>query len=247
MTVDILAPPPTITGASTTYTDAGASTDKPFADVIVGDLNAGATDTLTLTLSDVNATLAYNGQTLTTTSPGVYQLTGSASAVTGELDALTLQAPSTLTGAVNGVETLTFGLSDVSSGYPGSPVTATAAADILAPAAVFSETFASTGKIEPFTAPSTGYYDITAFGAQGGSGASINYLGGPTYVGAGGLGAMASGDVYLQAGATLEIVVGGAGGQLYCDQRHRHGWRRRRRRRQLCDRNQQRVGRRQGQ
>ncbi len=47
-----------------------------------------------------------------------------------------------------------------------------------------------------------GYYEITADGAGGGGGG---------YNSAGGLGAMASGEIYLQAGARLELVVGGAG------------------------------------
>jgi hypothetical protein len=209
-TVDILAPPPTISGAGETYTTAGASTDTPFAGVTVGDLNAGATDTLTVTLSDANATLAYNGHTLTAADPGVYTLTGSAYGITGELDALTLNAPATLTGAVNGVEVLSFSLSDASSGYPGSPATATATADIVAPAATYSKSFATTGQIQTFTAQSTGYYDITADGAQGGS--AYYSIVTPSQGGAGGLGAMASGDVYLKAGATLEIVVGAVGG-----------------------------------
>ena len=66
----------------------------------------------------------------------------------------------------------------------------------------FTKAFASTGQIQTFIAPTAGYYAITADGALGGSG----------YNGAGGLGAEASGTVYLAAGATLEIVVGGAGG-----------------------------------
>jgi hypothetical protein len=211
VTVDILAPPPTITGAGQTHTNAGSTTDQPFAGVTVGDY-AGATDTLTISLSDVNATLAYNGQTLTATHPGVYTLTGSTSGINAELDALTLNAPATLMGAVNGVETLTFTLSDASNGSPASPTTATASADILGPAATYSESFTSTGKIETFTAQSTGYYDITAYGAQGGSGQFVVNSGTHGYGSVGGLGAMASGDVYLQAGATLEIVAGGAGG-----------------------------------
>ena len=63
-------------------------------------------------------------------------------------------------------------------------------------------TFGYTGTIETVVVATAGYYDITADGAQGGSG----YNGA-----AGGLGAMASGLVYLQAGSLLEIVVGGAG------------------------------------
>jgi len=52
-----------------------------------------------------------------------------------------------------------------------------------------------------------GYYDITANGAEGGAGDD-----GSGKTNAGGLGALASGDIYLQAGAKLEIVVGEEGG-----------------------------------
>ena len=65
--------------------------------------------------------------------------------------------------------------------------------------------FDYSGTIVDVTVATAGYYDITADGAQGGIGSNNT---------AGGLGAMASGEVYLQAGATLEIVVGGAGGSL---------------------------------
>jgi hypothetical protein len=52
----------------------------------------------------------------------------------------------------------------------------------------------------------TGYYDITADGAAGGGADTTS-----------GVGAMATGDIYLQAGAKLEIVVGGAGGSTKGD------------------------------
>jgi len=55
------------------------------------------------------------------------------------------------------------------------------------------------------TITKTGTYDIIADGAQGG---------GSTYYGeSGGLGAAVSGDVFLQQGTVLEIVVGGMGGE----------------------------------
>jgi hypothetical protein len=64
-------------------------------------------------------------------------------------------------------------------------------------------TIGYSGNIETFTVGTSGYYDITADGAQGGAN---NLEGKP-----GGLGAMASGEIYLAAGAQLEIVVGGQG------------------------------------
>jgi hypothetical protein len=59
-----------------------------------------------------------------------------------------------------------------------------------------------TGAVETVTVGASGYCDVTASGAAGGEGIAA----------AVGLGAMASGDIYLSAGARLEIVVGGEGG-----------------------------------
>lgn len=74
-----------------------------------------------------------------------------------------------------------------------------------------TNTFDYTGQIETVsvTVGGAAYYDITADGAQGGTGGGPPLHSNGGY--AGGLGAMASGEVYLAAGAQLEIVVGGAG------------------------------------
>ena len=61
--------------------------------------------------------------------------------------------------------------------------------------------FTSPG-IQTYTIGTSGTYDITADGAQGGAYSSYS----------GGKGAEVSGDVYLQHGTKLEIVVGGMGG-----------------------------------
>jgi hypothetical protein len=63
-----------------------------------------------------------------------------------------------------------------------------------------STTFSSIGTIQTETITTTGLYDIVVDGAQGGS------AGGH----AGGLGAAVSGDIFLQSGAKLEIIVGEA-------------------------------------
>jgi hypothetical protein len=57
--------------------------------------------------------------------------------------------------------------------------------------------------ITTYTIRANGTYDITADGAKGGASTTGNN--------AGGAGAAVSEDVYLQAGAQLEIVVGGEG------------------------------------
>jgi hypothetical protein len=56
-----------------------------------------------------------------------------------------------------------------------------------------------TGAIQTYTVPTTGIYALTVAGAQGGANGSNP----------GGLGAVLSGDVSLNAGTTLQVVVGG--------------------------------------
>ncbi|MEJ0017209.1 MAG: Hint domain-containing protein [Acetobacteraceae bacterium] len=67
--------------------------------------------------------------------------------------------------------------------------------------------FTYTGTVDSFTVPITGLYDITGYGAQGGTGGAGS-LGG----GAGGLGAQIGGQFSLNQGAILRIIVGGQGG-----------------------------------
>ena len=65
-------------------------------------------------------------------------------------------------------------------------------------------TFGYTGSLQTFTVPTTGLYNILAFGADGGNGAK-GAVGG-------GIGAEVGGDFSLTAGEMLQIAVGGAGG-----------------------------------
>ena len=65
-----------------------------------------------------------------------------------------------------------------------------------------TETFTSPG-ITTYTVGTSGTYEITADGAQGGGSKISNSVGG--------LGAGVGAEVFLQAGATLEVVVGGEG------------------------------------
>ncbi len=64
-------------------------------------------------------------------------------------------------------------------------------------------TFATSGTIKDITINTSGVYAFTAAGAQGGSATGGR---------AGGLGAAVSGDIFLQGGTVLELVIGGAGG-----------------------------------
>src|SRR4051794_27567324 len=60
--------------------------------------------------------------------------------------------------------------------------------------------FDFTGALQTYVVPTTGQYQITAFGAHGGS----SFAGG-------GAGAEAQGTLTLTAGETLDVIVGGAG------------------------------------
>ena len=81
-------------------------------DFILEDNNAGATDTLTITLSGGGGTLTDGTSLLTPVSAGVYTLTGTAAAITTELEALVFTPTA---GAPGTSATTTFTLSDVSS------------------------------------------------------------------------------------------------------------------------------------
>ena len=69
--------------------------------------------------------------------------------------------------------------------------------------------FNYTGSIVQWTVPTTGIYDITAYGAQGGSWSTVS----------GGLGAEIGGSFLLSAGEIFNILAGGAGANAnnpYC-------------------------------
>ncbi|HEV2444436.1 MAG TPA: hypothetical protein VGS58_00880 [Candidatus Sulfopaludibacter sp.] len=71
----------------------------------------------------------------------------------------------------------------------------------MLPVVASATTITYTGGVQTYTVPSTGYYRMVAYGAQGGG----------TFESAGGLGAEIGGDFALTAGAVLDISVGGAG------------------------------------
>jgi hypothetical protein len=100
------------------------------------------------------------------------------------------------------------------SALPGISSRFTLAAVIVAitvllaftPASAHASSFAFTGGVVDYTVPTSGTYDITAAGAQGGS----------DYYSSGGNGAILGGDVFLSAGTVLQIAVGGQGGVGGC-------------------------------
>ena len=71
-------------------------------------------------------------------------------------------------------------------------------------------TYTPPGSVVTYTVPTTGLYQVTAFGAQGGGSTAIAGPAG-AIAGPGGLGAEIGGDFNLTAGEVLQIAVGGAG------------------------------------
>ena len=82
-----------------------------------------------------------------------------------------------------------------------------AAAVLTATHTLHAYVYTSTGAMTTFVAPSAGYYDIDAVGAGGGSGSDYGLS--PT---SGGVGSSVTDTFFLSAGQTLDIAVGGKGG-----------------------------------
>ena len=165
---------PTISGTTSGQTTTSEAPVHPFANVTVADPNASATETLTITVGGAGGTLTGTG--LTGGSGGVYTLSGTATAITGALNALSFTPTA---GAPNTVSTSTFTLSDVSSAY-GAPTvdTATSVTDIdpaVAPTITSGQTTTSEAPVHPFAnvtvadpnASATETLTITVGGAGG--------------------------------------------------------------------------------
>jgi hypothetical protein len=69
---------PTITGTVSSQATTSETPIDPFSGVTIGDTNAGATDTLSITLSGPDS-LSGTGLSV---SSGIYKLTGTAAAIT---------------------------------------------------------------------------------------------------------------------------------------------------------------------
>ena len=108
-TAEIQALPPTISGTVPGQTTPSGQPDTPFASVMIADPNIDTSDILSIQLSG-GGTLSdgagFSG--LTTSSPGLYALSGAAAAITSELDALVFTPGS-------GAGTTTFALTDTTS------------------------------------------------------------------------------------------------------------------------------------
>jgi hypothetical protein len=112
---------PTITGTVANQTTSNEAPVKPFSGVTIADANSGATDTLTITLGGSGGTLTGTGLVATGTA-GVYTLSGSASTITSELEALSFTPTA---GAAGTSSTTTFKLSDLSSASSTAAVNTT--------------------------------------------------------------------------------------------------------------------------
>jgi hypothetical protein len=77
----------------------------------------------------------------------------------------------------------------------------------ISPVEAMTVTYSYAGGMQTFTTTKDSLYDITLAGAQGG--ASLNAAGGP--IGSGGRGAGVHAQIFLPAGLTFDILVGGAG------------------------------------
>ncbi|WP_027573953.1 S-layer family protein [Bradyrhizobium sp. WSM1743] len=103
--------PPTISGTVAGQTTTSEHPVHPFSGTTISDQNPGATDVLTITLSGAGGTLSGAGLI---GSGNTYTLSGSASTITSELQALVFTPNA---GQPNTSSTTTFRLSDASTGY----------------------------------------------------------------------------------------------------------------------------------
>ena len=123
-TVFELSPPPaaapTISALVGGQSVASGSALALFSTVAVADSNANSpTDTLTITQTGGGSLQGLTGSTVGSTT--TYTLTGTADAITTQLDALLFTPPS---GSPGSSTTTQFSLSDTSSALPGTPATA---------------------------------------------------------------------------------------------------------------------------
>lgn len=105
-----MATKPTITGTHAGQTTLSEALVSPFSSVVIGDTNAGASDTLTVQL--LGAGGQFVDAAFTQVNATTYSITGSAAAITAALQAATFTPAA---GLPNTVNTTTFLLTDKSS------------------------------------------------------------------------------------------------------------------------------------
>jgi len=197
----------TLSGAIGGQSTTSEATVKPFASVTIGDANANATETLSITLSNGGAGGTLAGAGLVAGAGGVYALSGSAATVTSELDALTFTPAA---GAPNTSATTTFTLSDTNSAYAAATVDSTTTVTNVDPAVAptisgvqHGLTTTSAAPIGPFAhvvigdanASATETLSITlSNGGAGGTLAGVGLIGG------------AGGGVYTLSGSAATVT-----------------------------------------
>ena len=152
---------PTIAGTTSGQpTISSEAPVSPFAHVTIGDANVGATDTLTISLGGAGGTLAdgvgFSG--LTTVSAGVYRLSGTAGAITSELDALIFTPTA---GAPNTTSTTTFTLRDLSSANSAPTVDSTTTVIDSEPAVALTIAGTTSGQPTTSEAPIQPFAHVT--------------------------------------------------------------------------------------
>ena len=134
---------PTITGTLAGQTTTSEAAVKPFSGVTIADANSGASDALTITVTGAGGTLSGTG--LTGGTGGVYTLTGTAAAITSELDALSFTPNA---GSPGTSSTTNFQLSDLSSAYATATVNTTTSVVDTDPAGPLSLSVAQATALE---------------------------------------------------------------------------------------------------
>ena len=137
MTAEILAQAPVISGTAAGQSTPSGQSDTPFASVTITDPNIATSDSVTIQLTGLGGALTdgagFNG--LRTSGPGVYILSGTAAAITSELDAL-IYTPAAGSG------TTTFTLTDTTSvGTSASDASTTVTVNPSGPLVVSVATF----------------------------------------------------------------------------------------------------------